>query len=213
MSGKSINFYDKKINKSSFYKNKKLFSFNDIDVNKILVSKKESYGTKHSLKYFIGYNDGDVIRPLCILLPQMIGYVKHFNSHKTMSFKISDNKLLKKYSKIWERAGNLLNIEFDSEPVYGDVDKHIKSKIKIYGDRVNTNFQGKKVPTENASYKYISLIMLYSVIGVNKKYYPQTLEECKYVIRKNKMENLINDFSLSSSDESDNESDNDESSD
>ena len=47
MSGKSINFNDKKINKSSFYNNKKLFSLNDIDVNKILVSNKESYGTKN----------------------------------------------------------------------------------------------------------------------------------------------------------------------
>ena len=54
MSGKSINFDDKKINKSSFYKNRKLFSLNDTDVNKILVSKKESYGTKNSLKYLIG---------------------------------------------------------------------------------------------------------------------------------------------------------------
>ena len=210
MSGKSINFDDKKINKSNFYKNKKLFSLNDMDVNKILVSKKESYGTKNSLKYFIGYNDGDVIRPLCILLPQMIGYVKHFDSNKTMSFKVSDNKLLKKYNKIWERVGNLLNIEFDSKPVYGDVDKYIKAKTKMSGDRVNTNFQGKKVPKENVSYKCISLIMLDCVIRVNKKYYPQTLlEECKYVIKKNKMENLINnDLSLSSSDESDNESDN-----
>ena len=77
--------------------------------------------------------------------------------------------------------------------------------------RVNINFQGKKVPKENASYKCLSLIMLDSVIRVNKKYYPQTLlEECKYVIRKNKMENLINDdLNLRSSDESDNESDND----
>ena len=102
-----------------------------------------------------------------------------------------------------------MNIEFDSEPVYGDVDKYIKTKIKMYEDRVNTNFQGQKVPKENALYKSISLIMLDSVIRVNKKYYPQTLlEECKYVMRKNKMENLINyDLSLSSSDESDNESD------
>ena len=69
MSGKRIHFDDKKINESSFYKNKKLFSLNDIDVDRILVSKKESYGTKNSLKYFIGYNDGDVIRPLCITLP------------------------------------------------------------------------------------------------------------------------------------------------
>ena len=52
--------------------------------------------------------------------------------------------------------------------------------MKVYGDRVNTNFQGKKGPKENASYKCISLIMLNSVIRVNKKYYTQTLlEECK----------------------------------
>ena len=158
MSGKSINFDDKKINKSNFYKNKKLFSLNDIDINKILVSKKESYGTKNSLKDFIEYKDGDVIRPLCIILPQMIGYVKHFDCNKTMSFKVSDNELLKKYNKIWERVGNLLNIESDSEPVYGDVDKYIKTKIKMYGSRVNTNFQGKKVPKENVLYKCISLI-------------------------------------------------------
>ena len=136
----------------------------------------------------------------------MIGYAKQFDSNKTMSFKVSDNELLKKYKKIWERVGNLLNIEFDSEPVYGDVDKYIKTQIKTYGDKVNTNFQGQKVPKENASYKCISLIMLDSIIRVNKKYYRQTLlEECKYAI-KNKMENLINhDLSLSSSDESDNE--------
>ena len=166
MSGQSINFGDKKINKSNFYKNKKFFDLNDIDVNKILVSKKESF------KYFIGYNDGDVIGPLCIILPQIIGYVKHFDGNKTMYFKVNDNKLLKKYNKIWENVGNLLNIEFFSELVYGDVDKYIKTKLKMYGDRVNTNFQGKKVPKENASYKYLSLIMLDSVIRVNKRYYP-----------------------------------------
>ena len=99
---KNIDSNDKKINKSTFYKNKKLFDIHDLDVNKILVSKKESYGTKNSCKYFIGYNGDDVVRPLCIKLPQMIGYVKHFDSNKTMSFKVGDNKLLKKSSKIWE---------------------------------------------------------------------------------------------------------------
>ena len=76
----------------------------------------------------------------------MIGYVKHFDSNKT---KVSDNKLLKKYKKIWEKIGNLLSIEFDSEliNIYKDkIDKYIETKIKMYGDRVNTNFQGKKVP-------------------------------------------------------------------
>ena len=165
---------------------------------------------KNSLKYPIGYNDDDVIRLLFLKLPQMIGYVEHFDSNKTMSFKVSDNKLLKKYNKIWKKISNLLGIEFDSKLLYSDNDKYIKTKIKMYGDRVNTNFQGKKVAKENASYKCLSLIMLGSVISVNKKYYPQTLlEECKYVIRKNKMESLVNDdLNLSSSDESDNESNN-----
>ena len=59
MRGKNINFNDKKIRKSTFYKNKKINNIEDIDVNNILVSKKESYGNKNSLKYFIGYNDND----------------------------------------------------------------------------------------------------------------------------------------------------------
>ena len=169
MIGKSINFDDKKINKSNFYKKKKSFNLNDIDGNEILVSKKQLYGTKNSLKYIIGYNDDDddVIRPLCILLPQMIGYVKHFDSNKAMSLKVSDNKLSKKYNKIWEKINNLLDIKFDSQPVYGDGDNYIKTKIKMYEDRVNRNFQGKKVPKENASYKCLSIIMLDSVIRVN----------------------------------------------
>ena len=86
----------------------------------------------------------------------MIDYVKHFDSNKTKS----DNELLKKYNKIWEKVSNLMNIEFDSEPVYGDNDKYIKIKIKMHEDRVNTNFHGKKVPKENASYKCLPLIML-----------------------------------------------------
>ena len=64
MSGKNINFEDKKFKRSSFYKKKKINNIEDIDVNNILVSKKEPYGTKNSYKYFIGYNDNDNIRPL-----------------------------------------------------------------------------------------------------------------------------------------------------
>ena len=76
MSGKNINFNEKKIKKSTFYKNKRIYSTDDIDVDNILVSKKELYGNKNSFKYLIGYNDNDVIRPLCIKLPQMTGYVR-----------------------------------------------------------------------------------------------------------------------------------------
>ena len=75
MSGKNVNFADKKIRKSEFYKDKKVSKIDDIDVKKILVSKEEPYGTKNSFKYFIGYNDNDLIRPLSIRLPQTIGSV------------------------------------------------------------------------------------------------------------------------------------------
>ena len=118
--------------------------------------KKESYGTKNSFK-FIEYNVDDVIRPLCMKLPQIIRYVKFF-----------DSKLLKKHTKIWERVSSLKNIKFNSEPVYGDNDKCIKTKTKLYGDKISTNFQSKKVPKENASYQCLSLIMLDSVIRVKK---------------------------------------------
>ena len=164
MSGNKIIFHDKNVSKSNFYKNKKLFSIYDIEVHKILISKKKSYGKESSFKYFLGYDDGDVIRLLCIKLSQMVGYVKHFDNNKTMSFNVNDNKLLKKYSKIYEKVSISMNIEFDSKTVYGDNDKYIKAKIKTYGDKVNTNFQGKKIRKENASYKCLSLIMLDSVI-------------------------------------------------
>ena len=77
MSGKTINFNDKKVRKSNFYKNKKIYRIKDIDINNVLVSKKEPYGTKISFKYFIWYSDNDIIRPLCIRLPQMTGYAKN----------------------------------------------------------------------------------------------------------------------------------------
>ena len=132
MSGKSINFDDKKVKKSKFYKNKKVTSIDDIDVNKILVSKKEPYGTKNSFKYFIGYNDNDVIRPLCVRLPQMTGYARKFDENATMSFRANNKQLLKNYNKIWEKVEKLLKIDFESKPVYGDDDKYIKKNKKIY---------------------------------------------------------------------------------
>ena len=66
MCGKTVNFNNKRILKSDFYKNKKVFQIDNVDVNSILVSKKETYGAKNSFKYFTGYNDNDVIRRLLV---------------------------------------------------------------------------------------------------------------------------------------------------
>ena len=111
-----------------------------------------------------------------------------------MSLRVDDSKLFKKYRKILKTIKGLLGIEFDSEPVHGDTDSYIKIKVKMYDNKVNTNFQGKEILKGDSSYKCLSLIMLDSVVKVGKKYYPQVfLEECKYIKRKNKIFNYIND--------------------
>ena len=120
--------------------------------------------------------------------------------------------VIKTYSKIWGKISSLIGkllafvLVFDGEPVYNDNDQYIKTKIKSYEDKINTKFQGKKIPKEAASHKHSSKIMLDSAIRVNKRYFPQIfLKECKDKIKKNKMKNLINDdLELSSAD---NESD------
>ena len=94
MNGKSINFNNNIIKKSDFYnKNKKSFNINDIDVNKILVSKKEQYSKHNSFKYFIGYND-NVIRPLYLFISQTTGYINKFDKNKIMSL------MIKNYNKM-----------------------------------------------------------------------------------------------------------------
>ena len=107
MREKNINLGDKKIEKRNFYKNKKTTKIDDNDVKKMLVSKGEPCGTKYSFKYFIGYNDNDVIRPLCIKppqMPQMIGCARKFDCNTTMSFKINDSKLLKKVQSNMDKS-------------------------------------------------------------------------------------------------------------
>ena len=178
---------------------------NDIDVNKILASKKESYGKNNALKYVIGYNDNDVIRPLCLTLSQISGFIKRGKENKktiiAMSLMVKDKELLKNYDKVWEKIESLMVIDFESKPVYGDDDKNIKTKIKIYAGRMVTNFHNKVIPKEKAPCKCLSVIMLDSAIKVSKKYYTQTfLEECKYVQENIKNDNYIDDDLKSDSD-------------
>ena len=108
MNGKNINFDNKNIKKSNFYnKNKKIFNIDDIDVNKILVSKKEQYGKHNSFKYFIGYNDNNVVRPLYLFLSQSTGYINKFDKNKiTMFLMVKDKQFLENYKKIWKKLKN-----------------------------------------------------------------------------------------------------------
>ena len=112
LSGKNIDFSDKKMKKSTFYKSKGINNIEDIDVNNILVSKKETYGNKNSFKYFTGYNDNDNIRPLCIKLPQITGYAREFDENAAITFIVKDKKFLKSYTKTWEAIEGLRKINF-----------------------------------------------------------------------------------------------------
>ena len=121
-------------------------------------------------------------------------YLK-INENAAISFSANNKHLLKNYNKIWEKVGKLLRINFERKLVYGDDDKYIKTKIKVYASSMITNFHNKKMPKEKSPYKCLPIIMLGSVIKTNLKYYPQTfLEECKYVQERIKTENYLDEY-------------------
>ena len=200
MSGNSINVDNNKNKISDVYKEKKkkIFDIDGIDANKILASKKgkKSYGKNNSFKYFIGYNDNDIIRPLFVKLPQTTSYINKFKDKKTkitttaMSLMVKDKQLFKNYNKIWEKIESLMRKTFDSKRFYGNDDnKDIKTKIKTFKDIIITNFHNKKVPEEKIPCKYLSIIVIDSVIKTDNKYYPQLfLEECVYKQQKQKQQ-------------------------
>ena len=143
--------------------------------------------------------------------------LKNLNLIQQCLLKISDKELLKKYEQIWKRTEKLLRRTFDSKHVYGDDEKHIKTKIKTNGDSVITSFHSKKTPKQKAPCRFLSIIMLDSVIKAKKKYYPQTLlGECKYEQKRIKIENLTDDdlakseYDSDSNDEAESDIDNDE---
>ena len=167
MNGNSIIFNYKNLTKSD------IFDIDDIDANKILVSKKERYGKYNSFKYFIGYNDNDVIRPLYLFISEMTGCINKFEKNKiTISLMVDDKQLLENYKKIWKKIKRLIGIDFESKATYDD--KYINTKIKTNKDSIVTNFFDKtgfkEMPEEKVPYKCLSVIILDSVLYAYEKY-------------------------------------------
>ena len=165
--------------KKESHKSKQPINLDLINVDQIVVSDK----FKHSddgFKYFIGYKEGEIVKPLCIILPQMSGYIKYFeNGGKNMSFVIKDDDVLDKYNEIWDKIKETLSIKFHSMPVYDE--KYIKAKVREFNGVIKTNFLGDEIPKESMHYTRIACITIDSVMKMEKKYYPQVyLEECKY---------------------------------
>ena len=107
---KKIKFGNKEVNKKEFYSSKEAILLDSVDLSKIVVSKKWKIDDK-TYKYFYGYLNNDVIKPLCVILPQMNGYMRYFDDGgKNMSFVTDDEKVYEKYNEIWEVIRNLLKI-------------------------------------------------------------------------------------------------------
>ena len=142
-------------------------ALNLVDINKIVVSDKFKHKDK-DFKYFIGYKDNNIVRPLCIILPQMNGFIKYFESRgKNMSFMIEDGSVLVGYNEIWNNVKKILNIKFHSLPVYDE--KYIKAKVREFNGVVNTNFCGDEIPKEGVHHTCISCINIDSVLKMEKK--------------------------------------------
>ena len=154
-------------NKKNCYASKQAIPLNSINTNNMAVSYRINCNDD-AFKYFIGYlHDDDVIRPLCIILSQMSGYIKYFdNGGKNMSFKIEDESVYLKYTEIWNKIKDILNAKFHSQPIYDD--KYIKTKVKTCNNMINTLFSGHEISRERIHYVCIAEICIDSVLSADK---------------------------------------------
>ena len=172
MGEKIIKFSNIRVNKKELHKSKQPIYLDLISLDQKVVSGK----FKHSddgFKYFIGYREGAIVKPLCIISPQMTGYIKCFeNEGKSMSFVIKDDDLLDKYNEIWDKIKEKLSIKFHSMRVY--YEKYIKAKVKEFNGVIKTNFSKYQK-------KACITFAIDSVMRMEKRSYLQVyLEECKY---------------------------------
>ena len=139
MNEQTLNSGDIVVNEKEFHASKQTIALSLVDTDKIVVLDKVKYSDNGS-KYFIDYlGDDDIIRRLCIILPQMSGYIKYFDDgRKNMSFKIVGKSVYLEYNEIWNKIKKTLNIRVHSQPIY--YNKHIKTKVKTFNGVINTVF-------------------------------------------------------------------------
>ena len=172
MSEKILKFDSIKVNKKEFHKFKQPIDLYLMNVDQIVVSDKFKHNddsillvTKKALNRLCKLL---IVKPVCIILPQMSGYIKYFeNGGKNMSFLIKDDDVLDKYNEIWDKIKEKLNIKFHNTPVHDET--YIKAKVREFDGVIKTNFLGGKVPKENMHYTCMACITIGSVIKTEKK--------------------------------------------
>ena len=147
MSLREIKFGNKEVNKKEFYSSKQAISLDSVDLNKIVVSKKWKINDT-TYKHICGYLNNDTIQPLCVILPQIDGYIKYIDDGgKNMSFVTNDEKIYEKNNEIWEIIRNLLKIDFNVNPVRDDI--CLVAKLKIFNKINRTTFNNNNhIPME-----------------------------------------------------------------
>ena len=147
MSEKTLKFDNIRVNKKEFHKSKQPIDLDLVNVDQIVVSDK----FKHSddgFKYFIGYKEGEIVKPLCIILPEMSGYIKYRG--KSTSFVTKDDGVLDQYNETWGNIKETLNIKLHKLPVYDE--KYLKAKVKEFDGVIKTNVLGYEIPKESMHY-------------------------------------------------------------
>ena len=146
MSKKALKFNNIRVNKKEFHKSKQPIDLMSVNVDQIVVSD----NFKHSgegFNYFTGYQEGEIVKPLCIILPEISGYIKYFeNGGENMLFFIKDDEVWEKYEQIWDVIKNKLSIKFHSKPIYDQ--KYLKAKVREFDGVIKTNFLGNDTPKE-----------------------------------------------------------------
>ena len=198
-------FGDKEVDKKEFYSSKQAVSLDSVDLDKVVVSSKWKIN-ETTYKYLCGYLNNDVIQPLCVILPQMDGYIKYFdNGGKNMTFVTDNEKVYDKYNEIWEVIRKLLKVKFTVNPVRDD--KYLVAKLKIFNKINRATFNNKNnIPIERNHYICIPAIDIDSVLKIdNKRAYPQAyLEQCKYKLKKKrKIMDFIDDAIIDKDSDSD----------
>ena len=177
MSEKALKFNNISLSKKKFHKSKKPIDLLTVNVDQIVVSDKFMHNNK-GFKYFLGYLKGETPKTLCIILPQMSGYIN-------ISFLIKDDGVWDKNDKICYVIKNKLGIKFHSESVYEY--RYLKAKVREFDGVIKTNFLCNDIPKENMYYTCIACITIVPVMKFDKKNHPQVyLEECKYRVKKYK---------------------------
>ena len=188
MNSQKIKFGDKEVDKKKFYSSKEAILLDSVDLSKIVVSSRWKLNDT-TYKYFCGYLNNNVIKPLCFILPQMNGYIKYFDDGgKNMSFVTDDEKAYEKYDEIWNGVKGLLKLKFAASPIRND--KYILAKLKIFKKKNLTTFNNNNniAPIQKNHCICIPAIDIDSVLKIDKKAYPQAyLEECKYKLKKRKL--------------------------